>query len=341
MAYQVSPTQAFDLIKDAVQAGLTAMLSGSPGIGKSSIFAQVADYFNLGLIDVRLAQCDPTDLNGFPTKMENGKASYMPMDTFPIQGDDLPENKDGWMILLDELTSAPKAVQAAAYKLILDRQVGQHKLHDNVVICAAGNLATDNAVVHKMSTALRSRMLHLELSISKDDWVEWALKNNIDHRIVSYIEFSPKSLYTFNPEHSDNTYSCPRTLEFASRLFEVWGENIERNKLPLLIGTLGEAVGHELFTFSKVYSQLPSFDAILQDPINAPVSKDPSVNYALTGVLYTNADGNNLPKVMDYIERLPIEFQVITLKGICTSKPVLGQHSRIMGWLNKNAQAMA
>jgi MoxR-like ATPase len=45
------------------QLKLTPMLSGHPGIGKSSIYAQIAKRFKLKLIDVRLSQYDTTDLN--------------------------------------------------------------------------------------------------------------------------------------------------------------------------------------------------------------------------------------------------------------------------------------
>ena len=40
---------------------------------------------------------------------------------------------------LDEITNAPMAVQAASYRLILDREVGQYKLHDKVFIASAGS----------------------------------------------------------------------------------------------------------------------------------------------------------------------------------------------------------
>jgi MoxR-like ATPase len=44
-------------------AGLVPMVAGSPGTGKSEIIHQIAKHFNLYLIDLRLSQCDPTDIN--------------------------------------------------------------------------------------------------------------------------------------------------------------------------------------------------------------------------------------------------------------------------------------
>ena len=110
---KVTPSKAIELVSCALRAKLVPMLHGSPGIGKSDIAKNVAKKFNLKLIDIRLAQCDPTDLNGFP-KLDGKKAGYVPMSTFPIEGDSIPEGYAGWLILFDELTSAPRSIQAAA-----------------------------------------------------------------------------------------------------------------------------------------------------------------------------------------------------------------------------------
>ena len=206
---QVKPIQAVSMITSFLKAKLVPLMVGSPGIGKSSIAKQIADQFNLKLIDIRLSQCDVTDLCGFP-QIVNNKASYVPMDTFPIEGDTVPKGYSGWLLLFDELTSAVPALQSAAYKILLDRMVGLHHLHKHVALMAAGNLETDNAIVQPMSTALQSRLAHLELVVDSKEWVNWATSNGIDHRITAYINFKPGNLYTFNPDHTDKTYASPR-----------------------------------------------------------------------------------------------------------------------------------
>ena len=59
----VNLKQAGDLVEACLKAKLVPMMTGSPALGKSSLIAQIAAKFNLKLIDLRLAQCDPTDLN--------------------------------------------------------------------------------------------------------------------------------------------------------------------------------------------------------------------------------------------------------------------------------------
>jgi len=59
---KINSKEAVKFIIAAMKANLVTMISGSPGIGKSAIVQQIADQYNLELIDVRLSQCDPTDL---------------------------------------------------------------------------------------------------------------------------------------------------------------------------------------------------------------------------------------------------------------------------------------
>ena len=65
--------------------------------------------------------------NGLP-KFEDNKATFVPFDIFPLSDWKLPEGKEGWLLFLDEFNSASKAVQAASYKLILDRCIGGTRL---------------------------------------------------------------------------------------------------------------------------------------------------------------------------------------------------------------------
>ncbi len=51
------------VLKTAITVGVTPIFRGAPGVGKSDVTAEAANDMNLLLIDMRLSQCDPTDLN--------------------------------------------------------------------------------------------------------------------------------------------------------------------------------------------------------------------------------------------------------------------------------------
>lgn len=332
---QVKVSQAVSMIAKFIRARLVPMVTGSPGIGKSNIVHQIAAEYGLKVIDMRLAQCDPTDLLGFPT-VNGSKASYVPMDTFPVEGDLIPQGYKGWLLFLDELNSAAPAIQSAAYKVILDRMVGNHKLHKNVAIVAAGNLETDNAIVQPMSTALQSRMAHLELVVDSKEWVDWASSNGVDHRITSYINFRPDALYTFSPDHTDKTYASPRTWEFANRVLQV-AEAGSPEALPMLSGTISEGVAREFLGFCKIHMNLPKMAEIIANPTGIKVPDEPSILFAMTGALGNNATKDNIGALMKFILRLPVEFQVVTLRETIRRNKELIQHEAVKDWVTKSA----
>lgn len=368
MAIQVNMVQAHDMIVRALQAKLVPFLAGSPGCGKSDLFKKIAEQFNLKLIDFRLAQCDPTDLLGFPHIFEvplyvwdsatgkmkdSGKtakrAGYIPMETFPLEGDPLPTEvrKDehgqeyvhqfaGWLLLMDEMNHADRSVQKASYKVFLDKQVGARNIHPNCAIACAGNLDTDNAMVEEMSTALQSRLVHLELAVDVEQWIEWATTHDIDHRITSYIKYKPGNLYRFNPDHDDKTYASPRTWEFCSRIIKDV-EKIERDLMPLLAGTVSEGVAREFYGYCQIYRQLLTVPQIVADPTGVHVPSEPDVLYALTGTIAHNATEGNIANLMQFVQRVPVEFQVTCLREIVRRKKPLLQNKAVQDWVTRNA----
>jgi hypothetical protein len=335
-AIQVKSSQAARMITTAIKARLVPFLKGSPGCGKSQIIHQIAKDHNLEVIDLRLSQCDPTDLAGFPTIID-GKADYMPMKHFPIEGDSLPKGKAGWLLFLDEATSAPSAIQAAAYKLVLDRMVGSHHLHKNVAIALAGNLESDGAIVHEMSTALESRLVHMELVVDATEWNNWAIIKGLDSRITSYINYKPGSLYTFSADHTDCTYACPRTWEFADRLLKEDDDN-SVDALPLLSGTLSEGVAREFLAFCKIYRDLITVEEICKDPVNCKVPSEPSKLFALCGSIAEKMTDGNVAGLIQFVFRMPAEFQVICLREAVRRNKAILKNEALHTWITKSGK---
>ena len=332
---QVTPSQATSMIAKYIQAKIVPMLTGSPGMGKSAIVKDIAKTYNLKLIDLRLSQCDPTDLLGLPS-IQGQRAGYLPMETFPLEGDPIPEGYSGWLLFLDEFNSASIAVQAAGYKLILDRMVGQKNLHKHVAVVCAGNLETDGAIVNPMSTAMQSRLAHLELVTDVNQWLDWAYENGIHRFITSYIKFKPGNLYAFSPDHTDKTYACSRTWEFANRVLEVTGTD-DKDLLPMLAGVLSEGVAREFIGFTKIDKDLPKITQIMESPNSIRVPDEPSVLFALTGSISHHANKDNLAPLITYIKRLPKEFQVVTLRETVRRQKELVGHPAMQEWIGTAA----
>jgi hypothetical protein len=166
-----------------------------------------------------------------------------------------------------------------------------------------------------MGTAMQSRLVHLELQTDIKAWVDWASKNGLDHRIISYVQHKPENLHKFDAKHNDKTFACPRTWEFASKLIINEPGNL-KDYTALLCGTVGKGAGREFIAYSNMYTKLPSFDDIRQDPDGAALPDEPAVRYAVAHLIAAYVTEQNFDSVFPYIKRLPVEFETITLQNV-------------------------
>ena len=341
MSVEISASEMTNALDSVLLSKLTPMLVGSPGIGKSDIVKLTAKKHNLKLIDLRLAQSDPTDLNGFPTLQNDGtRMDYAPPTTFPLENlDQIPNGYEGWLLFLDEINAAPPAIQAAAYKLVLDRQIGSHNLHKRVAIVCAGNKATDKAIVNRLSTAMQSRMIHLNLMVDTESWLEWANTHNVDHRVISFIKFRPELLHKFNLSHADNTFASPRTWEFLSKII-VDKKEFTKTDHAVLVGTVGEGPATEFRAFCDVYKDLPTIEDMLENPTLVNIPREPGHQYAMTTLISHHANDDTIEALMIVAKKLPIEFQVVVLKDIYSIAPELKKNQIIQDWVSQNADKL-
>jgi hypothetical protein len=261
------------------------------------------------------------------------------MDIFPLEDDPVPDGYSGWLLFLDEMNTAALAVQAASYKLVLDRAVGQRKLNSKVAIVCAGNLVTDGAIVNRLSTAMQSRLVHLDLMVDHKVWSMWASANKLHHQVISYINHRPDHLHKFDPKHNDKTFPCPRTWEFASKLM-FYDKIPLKEKLPVLAGTVSEGTAREFITYCDVYQHIPTYKQIIADPRGISVTSEPSMLAALSGTIGSNVTVAELPKAMQYIHRMPIEFQVFALRDACKRNPKMLREKDVLDWLTVNSEEL-
>lgn len=309
-----------------LEANICPYIHSSPGQGKSAFARQIAADLNLKFIDIRLSDMEPSDIVGLPT-FTNGRAHFTPFTTFPIDTDTIPEGYEGWLILCDEFSSGNQSVQAAAYRLILDRQVGQYDLHPKAFLMAAGNLETDNAIVNPMGSALISRFAHFYIETSHKEWMEWA-SGKLDIRVTSFIGRFPRHLNTFNPDAS-KPYSCQRTFHMLSDTIN--GRKLDASYIPLIASLVGEGIANEFLAFSSLYSDLPEFQTIVDEPETTPVSENMSIRWAVMGLVAHSIDKTNAKQCATYLKRLPIELQICALREIKARNPDL-LYNEISDW---------
>ena len=273
---QCGPKASKKAIRKAINVRRPTFLWGPPGIGKSDLVKQIGDDLGREVIDVRLALWEPTDIKGIPYyNAEQGKMVWAPPSELPTD----PESTA--IIFLDELNSAPPAVQAAAYQLILNRRVGTYKLPDGVDVVAAGNREGDRGVTYRMPAPLANRFVHLEMKVDFDDWQDWATLNKVHPEVVGYVGFAKQDLYDFDPKSPSKAFATPRSWVFVSDLLK--DDDCDIDTLHNLIaGAVGDGLAVKFMAHRKIAGRLPKAEDILKGKVKDLQIKEVSAMYSLT-----------------------------------------------------------
>ena len=276
---QIVCHQARRLWADPAQARLVAPVfaHGAPGTGKSAAFEQAAQALGVGFRDLRLSQYEPTDLRGLPVPRD-GFTTWLPSAELPWQ----PGTRG--ILLLDELTSADRSVQAAAYQLVLDRCVGDKRLSDGWLVCAAGNCSEDRAIIYPLSSALANRFCHVEVEPDLQQWTAWARKRGLSHEVLSFLRYRPERF--FRMEGSlERGWPSPRSWERVAHALAT-RQGLDDEALEIVIeGLVGEGMAVEFAAFRRHLRELPdAVDLLLgRVPLRVPPRADQ--RYALSTAL--------------------------------------------------------
>lgn len=346
--FKAGPRQTREYIVDCFEAGNIPFVHGPPGSGKSALFKSVAKQFQLWMIDHRLSTSQPEDLSGMPdferSDIGGGtKATFRPFDIFPTVGTPIPKGFEGWMLFLDEANSAMKEVQAASYKLVLDKMTGQVPLHERVLIGMAGNQAEDHAIVNPLSTAMQSRIIHIIMEVIFAEWFEdVAMAENYDERIRGYLSWKNGALMAFEPEHDDFTFPCPRTWEFMNNFIKgktfaeidkmnsqtgVMEKHFEMDrKTGLFAGTIGQGEAVSFVQYCKTTKDLITIDRILADPTGCKVPDLAEQKFAQISHLMDKIDAKNFADLATYISRYDVVFKVLFFRQVRGKNPELQPH---------------
>ena len=322
---QVGPKAAKTSIAFAIKKRRPIFLWGPPGIGKSDLVGQIGADTEREVIDVRLALWEPTDIKGIPYFDSNaGTMTWAPPAELPT------DPKSTAILFLDELNSAPPAVQAAAYQLILNRKVGTYVLPEGVDIVAAGNRDGDKGVTYRMPAPLANRFVHLEMKVDFEDWQDWATLNGIHPEVVGYVGFAKQDLYDYDPKSPSKSFATPRSWSFVSDL--VSDDEIDTESLTNLVsGAIGDGLAVKFMAHRKIASKLPKPDDILDGQDKDLEIKEVSAMYSLTVGLCYELKERADKKVKDW-DKMADRFFNYMMKNFPTELVVMGAKTALTNY---------
>lgn len=358
----LKPSQLIKAVTVTLAAGRSALIHGDPGIGKSAMVRQIADAqfasaygysFDLnGMLhnetgavtnyrpwfrDVRAAQLDPTDLRGLPGLNGDDFVHWK-------QPEFLPRDARGGIFFADEMNRGTEMVRNAMLQFALDGTIGDYRKPETWYIVSAVN--DDDIGVSKMSSALQARFVHLDAVADLDDVCKFAINPGAANQsavpftsvrspngewepvVIAFLRFRSELLHVY--DRKARVSPNPRAWEFVSQI-------VSQNPAPeiefaLIAGTVGRAAAIEFCAFLRLFRSLPSIDAILMNPTGADVPTQADVLYAISSALARRASDKNWARVLTYLDRLPVEYNVFAVRDACRRVPALQSYPESTKW---------
>lgn len=314
---------------------------GPPGIGKTSIFSEIAAETDLPLKIVRVQYHDIVDFSGLPMPTEDNYVRFMRSMLIPG-----PQDGPKGIFVLDDLGNAPPAVQNVCYQIMTEWGVGEHKF-EGWYIFSTSNRVTDRGNVYPIPAPLANRTLILDVNPSPkeivEDFTAWGIRRGgIVPEITGFLNFRPDLALQFKPElHQSGKYPfpTPRSWEKVSRLLKIGLDSHE-----VIAGAVGEGASIEFSGFLKVFRELPDREKIYSEPMKVKVPSEPAALYAVCGAMIHDMLSKNFPDkkvegAFEFLSRLPKEFQVMVAYQASNPRE---QKSRIlslpcvMKWMTNN-----
>lgn len=334
--------QCFEFALDSIQAGQMLHIQGKPGVGKSSISVAIAEEMNLIHIPFCVNAREPVDLNGYPIH-ENGRARYVPFREIPLDGlDTVPKGKNGWLIDLEEIDQADPSMQKALHRFILERAVGEYKLHPKVFLIGSGNRPEDRAHASVMSSALQSRMNHITLDSNVAVTSIYGVQKGWSPLVIGYINFRVSNLNNFNGQTTVGSYACERNWERVSKMLKIWEKANQKleTKGEELSGMLGESAALDFIAFAEIKDSLITIPEILADPLGVDIPYNAGALYAITASLCSELEEKDFKKAYSFINRIPLEYQILGFRSILSRFPKLINSTEINIWTRENGDAL-
>jgi hypothetical protein len=243
-------------------------ITSKPGVAKSAIGRSIADKMGFRYMDMRLSMADESDFKfPFLTDMDYDNK------TIKVSGYAVPQwayeaNSAPTIIHFEELNRAPQFVRNAALQILLEREIGEFKFNGTVLMMASGNLGDEDGTdVEELDSALNNRLIHINHTLSVDEWLNDFAETNCHRLITSFIKAHPEKMYQTATENS-KAYATPRSWTMLSEFIVTnFGQDASpREFLPLLKEVATGYIGNTAMKFIQYCEDMLNIS--IQDVLN-------------------------------------------------------------------------
>ena len=304
---------------------ISVLVRGNMGVGKTSLLDMIGKL--LPKHKLYYADCSTMDIPDVAMYDINNSTESLNF----IYNDALGLHEDVPIVLmLDEFGKSNPSVKLMLLRLILERTIGNRKLHPDSVVFMTTNLDGEG-VGDLLPAHACNRMTVVELA--KPDhmqWIDWGIANELDPIILGWVKDNPHVMadwrdiqnpddnhYIFHPRAVGRTQFCtPRSLHKASDILKQRAHIDEHTLTSGLVGCIGASAAMDLMAFVKLADQLPTYESHMSSPDNATLPTSPS---ALCMVVYRalgRIERSEVTAWLKYMARMPAEAQALFVNGV-------------------------
>ena len=247
------------------------------------------------------------------------------------------------VLMLDELNRSLPGVQQSFFQLVLDRELGNDKngnpyrLHPETRVIAAVNFGSEYDV-NEMDPALLRRFWVADIEPSSEDWLSWALDNDIDAVLIDFIRQNPAHLRVDpsavepgtvcpNPASWHRLDSCLKHMNMHPS--KIAGKERPQGMYALSLGMVGTEAAVAFCSFVEQYEKQISAEDVLNGDVKKSDIREVQ-NSTLNGVIAkvgnhskTNTwTADQCKNVADFMRNLPGEMMVDTWNKITESQNI-------------------
>lgn len=321
-------------------AGITSIILGDPGLGKTEITEQVAadpevlpqgcvldDGYVPKLVGFYASQHEGTDLSGYPVLSEDGEALE-----FKVM-QKLRSLKSGDTLGIDEFTLAEPSTLKPCLQLLSGSRpcVNDWVGPEHVTRIALGNLAESGNIDYYYNPVMGNRVkLYEFLGPTVDEWIEYAMLCGVHPAILAAIRMEGADLMLqWKPARNRNPtprawFNASASLLAAERLFP---DGVPMSvRLMHLAAAVGDPAALQVETLLTMQDQLVPYATVVASPENAPVPDgvtEPAAQFLMATHLANKCVPDDWSAVMTYVARFPVELQRTIVAPITARFPVL------------------
>lgn len=335
----MKPSVCLKIIESVLKGNNSPFLLGGTGVGKSAVIRELANILagdreivvdcikpndsQFGFIDFRLSLYESVDLGGLPYIDDQGGQKRAFLGNLPVAGYGL--------LFFDEYAQAHASVGAVVGQLVYEKRLGEYVLPPGWRIVCAGNRASDRAGSNKLPSHVVGRTTLINFEHDTNDWIAWAVKNDVQQDVLGFISYQPEWLNVFDakvitPQPSPRSWTRLSDTLKTNPPRELWQ--------PIAESDIGETGAIEFLSFVSLKDDVPDIDKIVHGK-DVPVVDVIGLMYATVVALVTVIKEADEKVVVDYLEnalayikQFPSpEYSIFFMMAVTSANPTLKETS--------------